>query len=220
VNTIRVVLADDHTLVRAGIRTLVESIENVEVVGEAANGREALELVRQHLPDLVLLDIGMKGMDGLQAAAAIKQELPQIKAIILSMHSTPDVVEQALRAGASAYLVKDAAITELEIAVRAAMRGEVYLSPAVSAQVVAGYVQGDQARRLPDDALTSRQQEVLQLIGSGKSTKEIARTLGISTKTVEAHRAQIMEKLGVRNIAELMMEAVGRGLISVKRTEG
>jgi DNA-binding NarL/FixJ family response regulator len=220
VSAIRVVLADDHTLVRAGIRTLLESIEGVEVVGEASNGREALELVRKHEPDLVLLDIGMKEMDGLQAAAAIKQELPQIKAIILSMHSTPDVVEQALRAGASAYLVKDAAITELELAVRAAMRGEVFLSPAVSAQIVAGYVQGDQVRRLPDDALTSRQQEVLQLIGSGKSTKEIARLLGISTKTVEAHRAQIMEKLGVRNVAKLMMEAVGRGLISVKKTDG
>jgi DNA-binding NarL/FixJ family response regulator len=220
VSAIRVVLADDHTLVRAGIRTLLESIESVEVVGEASNGREALELVRKHLPDLVLLDIGMKEMDGLQAAAAIRQEHPQIKAIILSMHSTPDVVEQALRAGASAYLVKDAAITELELAVRAAMRGEVFLSPAVSAQIVAGYVQGDQARRLPDDALTARQQEVLQLIGSGKSTKEIARLLGISTKTVEAHRAQIMEKLGVRNVAKLMMEAVGRGLISVKKTDG
>jgi DNA-binding NarL/FixJ family response regulator len=216
VNTIRVVLADDHTLVRAGIRTLLESLDGLEVVGEASDGGQALELARAKLPDIVVLDIGMKEMDGLQAAAALKQELPQIKTIMLSMHSTPDVVEQALRAGASAYLVKDAATTELELAVRAVMRGEVYLSPAVSRQVVAGYMRDDKTESMPDEALTSRQREVLQMIATGNSTKEIARAMNISAKTVEAHRAQIMEKLGVRNVANLVMEAIRRGLISVK----
>jgi DNA-binding NarL/FixJ family response regulator len=216
VKPVRVVLADDHTLVRAGIRTLLESLDNVEVVGEASDGGQALELARTQLPDIVLLDIGMKEMDGLRAAAALRLELPQIKTIMLSMHSTADVVEQALRAGASAYLVKDAATTELELAVRAVMRGEVYLSPAISRQVVAGYVRNDASKPMSDEGLTARQLEVLRMIASGQSTKEIARALGISAKTVEAHRAQIMEKLGVRNVANLVMEAVRRGLISVK----
>ncbi len=214
--TIRVVIADDHTLVRAGIRTLLEDIEYVEVVAEAANGREALELTRKHHPDLAVLDIGMKEMDGLQAAAAIRREFPQVRVIMLSMHSTRDVVEQALRAGASAYLVKDAAITELELAVRAVSRGEVYLSPAVSRQVVAGYMPGG-AKRSPDDTLTRRQREILQLIASGKNTKEIARALTLSPKTVEAHRAQIMERLNVRNVANLVMEAVRRGIVHVEK---
>lgn len=214
---IRVVLADDHTLVRAGIRNLLESIENVVVLGEASNGREALELVRRHKPDLVVLDIGMKEMDGLQAADALRRELPQVKSIILSMHSTRDVVERALQAGASAYLVKDAAITELELAVRAVSRGEVYLSPAVSRQMIAGHLPGGRAQADADDTLTGRQREVLHLIAAGRSTKEIARELGVSGKTVEAHRAQIMDRLGVRNVANLVMEAVRRGLVHVQK---
>jgi DNA-binding NarL/FixJ family response regulator len=214
---IRIVLADDHTLVRAGMRTLLEAIENVEIVAEAANGREAVELARLHNPDMVVLDIGMAEMDGLQATIAIKRELPSVKAIILSMHDTSDIVEQALRAGASAYLVKNAAITELELAVRAVTRGDVYLSPAISRQVVAGYVKGGHAERDRADALTPRQHEILKLIGQGKNTKEIARLLDLSGKTVEAHRAQIMERLGVRDVANLVLEAIRRGLIQVEK---
>ena len=215
-NHTNVVLADDHTLVRAGIRGLLEGIENVEVVGEAANGREALELVRKHHPELVVLDIGMKDMDGLQATEAIKREFPQTTAIILSMHSTHDVVERALRAGASAYLVKDAAVMELEIALRAVARGETYLSPAVSKQVVAGYMENGKIERSAD-ALTDRQREVLRLIAEGKSNKEIARALSLSAKTIEAHRAQIMERLGASNVADLIMEAISRGLVQVRK---
>ena len=217
---IRVVLADDHTLVRAGIRSLLEAIGNVEVVAEASNGREALEQVRKHGPDLVVFDIGMKEMDGLQAAAALSQEYPQIRCIILSMHSTRDVVERALQAGASAYLVKDAAITELELAVHAVIRGEVYLSPAISRQMIASHMPGGRAARSQEDALTDRQREVLQMIAAGKSTKEIARLLAISGKTVEAHRAQIMDRLGVRNVANLVMEAVRRGIVHVEKDAG
>ncbi len=216
-NKIRIVLADDHTLVRAGIRSLLETMDEVEVVAEAGNGREALELARKHGPELAVLDIGMAEMDGLQATAAIRRERPDVKVIILSMHNTGDIVEQALRAGASAYLVKDAAKTELELAVRAVMRGDVYLSPAVSRQVVAGYVKGGQAGRDAAAELTPRQHEILTLIGEGKNTKEIARLLKLSAKTVEAHRAQIMERLGVHDMANLVLEAIRRGLISVRK---
>jgi DNA-binding NarL/FixJ family response regulator len=214
---IRIVLADDHTLVRAGIRTLLETMDGVKVLGEAADGRAAIEQARKHQPDVMILDIGMTQMDGLQATSAIKREGPQIKVIILSMHSTGDIVAQALRCGASAYLVKDAAIAELELALRAVCRGEVYLSPAVSRQMVAGYMPDGQTARAEHDVLTARQHEILQLIGEGKNTKEIARVLDISAKTVEAHRAQIMERLGARDIANLVLEAIRRGLITVSK---
>ena len=215
--TIRVVLADDHTLVRAGIRSLLESMEGVLVLGEAADGRAAIEQAGKHLPDLMIMDIGMPEVDGLQAATAIKRDWPQIRIIILSMHSTGDIVAQALRCGASAYLVKDAATAELELALRAVMRGEVYLSPAVSRQMVAAYTPEGRAARAESDLLTARQHEILQLIGAGKNTKEIARILELSAKTVEAHRAQIMERLGARDIANLVLEAIRRGLITVKK---
>jgi DNA-binding NarL/FixJ family response regulator len=214
---IRVVLADDHTLVRAGIKSLLEAMIDVAVMGEAADGRAALELAREHQPDVMILDIGMARMDGLQATRAIKGEWPKIKVIILSMHSTGDIVGQALRCGASAYLVKDAATAELELALRAVTRGEVYLSPAVSRQMVAGYMPDGQASNRQKDTLTARQHEILQLIGEGKNTKEIARALDLSAKTVEAHRAQIMERLGARDIANLVLEAIRRNLIQVKK---
>ena len=214
---IRVVLADDHTLVRAGIKSLLEAMDGVSVMGEASDGRAAVELARKHQPQVMILDIGMPQMDGLQATAAIKREWPQIKVIILSMHSTGDIVGQALRCGASAYLVKDAATAELELALRAVNRGEVYLSPAVSIQMVSAYMPGAQSASAKADVLTARQHEILQLIGEGKNTKEIARILDLSAKTVEAHRAQIMERLGARDIANLVLEAIRRGLISVKK---
>lgn len=214
---IRVVLADDHTLVRAGIKSLLEAMAGVMVLGEAADGLAAIDQARKHQPDVMILDIGMVQMDGLQATTAIKREWPQIKVIILSMHRTGDIVAQALRCGASAYLVKDAAIAELELALHAVSRGEVYLSPAVSRQMVAGYMPGSQAARAENDVLTARQHQILQLIGEGKNTKEIARVLDLSAKTVEAHRAQIMERLGARDIANLVLEAIRRGLISVNK---
>ena len=214
---LRVVLADDHTLVRAGIRALLETMEGVSVLAEAADGRAAVDAARTHQPDVIILDVGMAQMDGLQAAAAIKREWPQVKIIMLSMHSTADIVGQALGCGASAYLVKDAATAELELALRAVSRGEVYLSPAVSRQMVAGFMPGGEAKQEEKNPLTARQHEILQLIGAGKNTKEIARALDLSVKTVEAHRSQIMERLGARDIANLVLEAIRRGLISVKK---
>ena len=209
---IRVLLADDHALVRAGIRSLLGAMAEVEVVGEASSGEEALELAARQLPDVVLMDIAMRGITGLEAAAAMRERLPQVRVVILSMHSGEEYVLQALRAGAVGYLLKDAATGELELALRSVVRGESWFSPAVSRQVVEGYVQrvgGEPAA----DVLTARQREVLKLVAGGRSTKEIAFDLNLSVKTVETHRAQIMERLGIREVAGLVRYALRTGLV-------
>jgi len=209
---LRVLLADDHALVRAGMRSLLRDIESVEVVGEAADGAQALALAERERPDVVLLDIAMKGMNGLEAAARFRELHPGIKVIILSMHASEEYVLQALRAGAAAYLIKDSATAELELALRSVMRGETYLSPAISRQVVEGYVQRVGAGT-GEDPLTPRQREVLKRIAEGRSTKEIAFDLGLSVKTVETHRAQIMERVGIRDVAGLVRYAMRTGLV-------
>jgi len=209
---LRVLLADDHALVRAGMRSLLRDIEGVEVVGEAADGGQALALAERKRPDVVLLDIAMKGMNGLEAAARFRELHPGIKVIILSMHASEEYVLQALRAGAAAYLIKDSATAELELALRSVMRGETYLSPAISRQVVEGYVQRVGAGA-GEDPLTPRQREVLKRIAEGRSTKEIAFDLGLSVKTVETHRAQIMERVGIRDVAGLVRYAMRTGLV-------
>jgi DNA-binding NarL/FixJ family response regulator len=210
---IRVVLADDHALVRAGMRSLLGGMAQVHVVGEAASGEEALALAERERPDVVLMDIAMKGMTGLEAAARMREQHPGVRVVILSMHSGEEYVLQALRAGAVGYLLKDAATGELELALRSVMRGESWFSPAVSRQVVEGYVQrvGGEAAA---DVLTARQREVLKLVAGGKSTKEIAFDLNLSVKTVETHRAQIMERLGIRDVAGLVRYALKTGLVS------
>ncbi len=209
---IRVLLADDHSLVRAGIRSLLGAMAEVQVVGEAASGEEALELAAQQQPDVVLMDIAMKGITGLEAAARMRETQPAVRVVILSMHSGEEYVLQALRAGAAGYLLKDAATGELELALRSVMRGESWLSPAVSRQVVEGYVQRSGAEAAPD-VLTARQREVLRLVAGGKSTKEIAFFLNLSVKTVETHRAQIMERLGIRDVPGLVRYALRTGLV-------
>lgn len=211
---IRVLLADDHTLVRAGIRALLLTMPEVEVVGEAADGEAALQLASRLLPDIVLMDITMKGMNGLQAAARLRQELPSARVIVLSMHATGDYLEQALRAGAAGYLLKDAATLELQLALAAVARGDTYLSPAVSAQVVEGYLQHD--KPASELTLTPRQAQVLELIAAGHSTKEIAFMLKLSGKTVDTHRAQLMERLGIHDVAGLVRYAIRIGLIDSK----
>jgi DNA-binding NarL/FixJ family response regulator len=211
-SSIRVVLADDHALVRAGMRSLLNGMSHVEVVGEAASGEEALELAARENPDVVLMDIAMKGISGLDAAARMRERLPEVRVVILSMHAGEEYVLQALRAGAVGYLLKDAATGELELAIRSVMRGESWFSPAVSRQVVEGYVQrvgGESAA----EVLTARQREVLRLVAGGKSTKEIAFDLNLSVKTVETHRAQIMERLGIRDVAGLVRYALRTGLV-------
>jgi DNA-binding NarL/FixJ family response regulator len=172
VSAIRVLLADDHSLVRAGIRSLLGAMADVQVVAEASSGEEALELAAREQPDVVLMDIAMKGITGLDAAARMRERHPGVRVVILSMHSGEEYVLQALRAGAAGYLLKDAATGELELALRSVMRGESWLSPAVSRQVVEGYVQRAGAEA-PPDVLTARQREVLRLVAGGKSTQPL-----------------------------------------------
>jgi DNA-binding NarL/FixJ family response regulator len=218
---IRVLLADDHGLVRAGIRVLLESLEGVQVVAEAANGREALRLVEIHRPDLALMDIAMAELNGLEATLRISREYPETRVIILSMHANEEYVLQSLKAGAAGYLLKDAYTTELEMAIKAVSRGETYLSPPVSKHVIAGYMRrvgaaGDDFMPLSLlDRLTPRQREILQLIAEGHTTQEIARKLDISVKTAETHRMQLMERLGIHDIAGLVRYAIRVGLISL-----
>lgn len=213
---LRILLADDHTLVRAGIRALLAQMPDIEVVGEAGDGREALALVKAHRPDVLLMDIAMTGMSGLEAAAQMREECPGVKVIILSMHANEEYVMQAMRVGAAGYLLKDAASVELELALKAAVAGQTYLSPAISRQVIEKYVTrvGGIA---PPDPLTARQREILHLVAAGKSTKEIAFALEISVKTVETHRAQIMERLDIHDVPGLVKYAMRTGLIPPER---
>jgi DNA-binding NarL/FixJ family response regulator len=209
---IRLVMADDHTLFRAGIRALLDDLEGVEVVAETGNGQEALRLIGVHRPDVALLDVTMAGLNGLDLTARLTAEYPEVHVIILSMHATKEYVLQALRSGAAAYVLKDADTVELGLALKAVMRGETYLSPAVSKQVVAGYVQ--QASTNPLDQISQRQRETLQLIAQGHTTQEIARRMNISVKTAEKHRAQLMERLDIHDIAGLVRYAIRAGLVT------
>lgn len=214
-----VLIADDHNLVRAGMRVLIEGFPGFEVVGECADGREALRQVRQLNPDIVVMDISMPGLNGLDATVRLRGENPQARVIILSMHSAENYVMEALRAGAMGYVIKDAAVDDLERALTIVARGERYLSPAISQFVLADYLrmlrgEASAANSLP---LTTRQREVLQLIAEGRSTREIADDLSLSVKTIETHRAQIMDKLGIRDIAGLTRYAIRVGIVDPDR---
>ena len=217
----RIVLADDHNLVRAGIRALLEALPGVQVVAEAGEGHEALRLLLELQPDVALVDIGMPGLNGLEIVARVAREAAGVRLVILSMHGDPAHVAQALRAGARGYLLKDSAAEELAIALRAVLHGETYLSPRVSRHVVEGFLARDAAddaeSAVLSDALTPRQREILQLVAEGRSSKEIAQLLGLSTKTVETHRSQIMDRLGIHDLAGLVRYAVRTGLVSPER---
>jgi len=213
--TVRVLLADDHALVRAGIRSLLEKLPGVEVVAEAADAREALALMERHSPDVALMDLMMPGMNGLEGTVRAAAEQPRVRVLILSMHRDEEHVLGALRAGAAGYLVKDAVPGELELALRAVARGERYLSPAVADHVVAATAPGAARPPGPLERLTPRLREILQLVAEGRSTKEIARLLGTSPKTVENQRAQLMRRLGVDDVAGLVRLAVQLGVIDV-----
>jgi DNA-binding NarL/FixJ family response regulator len=213
--TCTVLLADDHTLVRAGLRVLLEALPEVSAVLEASNGREAVAAVAKHRPAVVLMDIAMPELNGLEAAAIVSRDHPATRTIVLSMHGTDAHVLQALRAGAAGYLLKDAAVAELPLALRAVLRGEIYISSAVSRVVVSGFLAGatiDAAG--PFETLSGRQREILQLIAQGRSTKEIAFDLKLSVKTVETHRRQVMERLQIFDIAGLVRFALRHGLVA------
>jgi DNA-binding NarL/FixJ family response regulator len=211
-NPIRILLADDHGLVRAGIRALLQNIANVQVIAEASDGYQAVQLVAEQHPDIAMLDVAMKGMNGIEATARILKEFPHTRVIILSVHANEEYVRQALRAGARGYLLKDAAVAELELAVNAVARGETYLSPAVSKHLVNDFARHE-SNTSPFEKLTPRQREILQLIAEGRTTKEIAQRLGVSIKTVETHRAQLMERLDIHDITGLVRYALRMGLV-------
>ena len=206
---IRVLLADDHTIVREGLRALLAEESDFEVVGEASDGREAVALVEELAPDVVVMDLAMPKLNGVDATARIRKACPDTQVVVLSMHATAAHVRPALRAGARGYLVKGSGLGDLRKAVEAVARGEAFFSPAVAAIVLDADGGADEAR------LTSREREVLQLVGEGRSSPEIARALGISVKTIEGHRSRLMGKLGVSNVAGLVRSAVRLGLVQV-----
>ena len=213
---IRLLLADDHTLVRAGIRSLLESIEGVEVIAETGDGREALELIAKHRPDVALIDIGMPGLNGLEVAKRAAQESPRTRIVILSMHGDENYVNRALRAGVAGYLLKGAAVAELPLALQSVMRGETYLTPKISKHVVEALLRDTEEESTPLQSLTERQREILQLIAEGHSTKEIAGILEVSTKTVETHRIRLMERLDIHDVPGLVRFAIRAGLVSTE----
>jgi DNA-binding NarL/FixJ family response regulator len=220
----RIVLVDDHILVRAGIRSLLEQLPNVIVVGEANDGREAIRILQEADPDVVLMDIAMTGLNGLQALEYINQQFPTVHVLILSMHANEEYVLKALRHGASGYLLKESAVNELELALNAIKQGNKYLSPPISRQVIDQYTsrltemeESPQPTASSLDQLTLRQREVLQLIAEGKSTKEIAAALTLGVKTVETHRADVMKRLNIHDVTGLVRFAIRAGLISADK---
>ena len=220
----RVLLADDHVVMRTGLRAWLEKLDGIEVVGEASDGREALALVAKMRPDIVLMDIGMRGLNGVEATARVQAEYPNVRVMILSMHENDEYVLRALQAGARGYVLKDAEPEELALALKAVARGKIYLSPAVSQFVVKDYLQ---CKTDPDGVtsppvggsvtLTVRQREVLQLLAEGHTNKQIAAVLHLSEKTIETHRLQLMRRLDIHDVPGLVRYAIRCGLVSPDR---
>ena len=209
---IQVLVADDHALVRAGIRALLERIDRVHVVGEAGDGLQALELIKELGPDVVLLDLTMPGLSGFEVLKETTERFPEVNMIVLSVHDTAEYAIHALRSGASGYLPKSAASVELEVAIQRVMRGEKYVSPRIAPEASLEFSAGESEATVE---LTPRQLEVITLISEGSSTKDIARTLNISIKTVETHRAQLMERLNIHEVAGLVRYAIKKGLVKI-----
>lgn len=214
---IRVLLADDHKIIRDGLRALLEKQVGITVIAEAANGRAAVQLTQELMPDIVVMDLSMPDLNGIEATRQIREKLPAVRIVALSMHSDKRFVIQILRAGASGYLLKDCAFEELAIAIRAVAANHTYLSPPMADLVLKDYL-----RQLPKSdpsafsVLTNREREIVQMIAEGKSTKEIASLLGVSVKTVETHRQRTMEKLEINNIADLVKYAIREGLTTLE----
>lgn len=213
---IKVLLADDHTVVRQGLRALLVAEEDIEIVGEAENGRQALQLVKKLLPDVVVMDIAMPVLNGVEATRQITRYVPSVKVLVLSTYSNDEYVEQLTEAGAAGYLVKQTAANDLLKAIREAFKGNAFFSPAIAKrlrdQCRQTYVSGQPVKRR-SDYLTTREAEVLQLIAEGRANKQIAAELCISIKTVEKHRQQVMNKLGIHDVAGLTRHAISKGII-------
>jgi len=214
--TIRILLADDHTVVRKGLRLLLESQPGLTVVGEASDGRTAVALAEQDAPDVVVMDVAMPTLNGIEAARQITAKLPHVAVVFLSMHSDESYVLKALKAGARGYLLKDSAEHDLILAVRSVAQGKSFFSPAISKMMVEDYMRELQERQIEDsyELLTTREREVLQLLAEGKSNKEVAAVLNLSLYTVETHRGNILQKLNLHSGAELILYAIRKGVIS------
>lgn len=215
-DSIRILLADDHELVRNGIRALLEKLSGVEVTGEASNGEDAIRLVEKSEPHIVLTDIAMPRLNGLEVTRHLAKAFPNVRVVILSMYSDEEHLYMALRAGAAGYLVKGAAREELELAIRAVARGDAYISPALSKHLIMNCNQAGDGGLAPLKRLSSRQTEVLRLIAKGKTTKQIALDLNISVKTVESHRTQLMDRLEIHDIPGLVRFAIKVGLVELR----
>jgi two-component system response regulator NreC len=211
---IRVLLADDHAIVREGVRMILNAQPDMEVIGEASNGAGALSLAHSLKPDLAVMDIGMPGMNGLEATRALKEAQPLIQILILTMHEDEDYFFRILAAGASGYVLKGAGSDELLSAIRAVSQGGVYLFPTMAKKLVSDYLKGQESGA--GDPLTTREREVLKLIAAGKMNREIAELLVVSLNTVQTHRLHIMEKLNLHNRTELIKYAIRRGLIEAE----
>jgi DNA-binding NarL/FixJ family response regulator len=210
---IRILIVEDHALVRAGMKALLQKIEGIEVVGDMGDGLEAVKSVQMDAPDLVLMDIAMPGLNGLDATARIVKDSPTTRVILLSMHANEEYFRQALQVGASGYLLKGAELAELELAIRTVSRGETYLTPTIAKYAVEAYRTKPEGLSGPLARLSSRQREILQLIAEGQTTKDIAQRLSVSVKTVETHRSQLMERLDIHDVPGSVRLAIRVGLI-------
>jgi len=213
---IKVLIADDHTILRQGIKALLDNQAEIEVIGEAKDGREALTLIERLLPDVILMDIAMPGLNGLEATRRIKKKFPKIKVLVLTMYTNEEYVFQILNAGANGYLVKETAFQDLISAIRAVYRDEAFMSPSISKKVINRYMQRvRETNNTTGDILTTREREILQLIAEGSSSKKIAEALFISPKTVETHRTHIMDKLNIHNRTDLVKYAIRTGIVDI-----
>ena len=215
---IKVVVADDHTILRQGIKALLDNQEEIEVVGEAKDGREAIKAIEELSPDVILMDIAMPGLNGLEATRRIKKKFPRTKVVVLTMHTNEEYIFQILNAGADGYLVKETAFQDLISAINSVHRGEAFMSPSISKKVMTDYIQRAQGEeKVGFDTLTTREREILQLVAEGNSNKKIAEVLFISPKTVETHRAHIMDKLNIHDRAGLIKYAIRKGMINLDK---
>jgi len=213
----KVVIAEDHTILREGLKALLSEEEGFNVIGEARDGKEAIQSIETHDPDLILIDLSMPRMDGLSAIKEIKKITTKTKIVVLTVHNTEEYIHAALKAGADGYVLKDANQAELIMALKTILSGKSYLSPDVSNRVIAGYLNTGKRPETPShlDILTQREVEILKLIGEGSTNKEIAKYLHLSAKTIEKHRANIMKKLKLHNTAALTTFAIKKGIVTI-----
>jgi DNA-binding NarL/FixJ family response regulator len=213
----RVLIAEDHTLLRAGLRALLVQDPALEIVGEADNGRDAIRAIGVLKPHLVLMDLSMPGMNGIEAITDIKRRYPETRILVLTIHKTDEYIHESLRAGADGYILKDASHDELRVAIRSVLNGKIYLSPDISSSVISGYLgngKGENNGASPWDTLTHREREVLKLVAEGHPNKFIAEFLCLSVKTVEKHRSNLMKKLDLHNASTLTAYAIEKGLVA------